>query len=163
MAGLTVREANKSDAAQVFEWRNDPWIVSLSAGRKTVTWQEHSNWFNSVIASEDHLVFILEIEGEGAGTVRLDRASASTAILNVYLLKDFTGRGFGVEAIKRATAACFDKWSDIEAVEAYVRAENNASLSAFSKAGFSRAPDENKDGGDEGDMLCLRFVRRGRE
>src|SRR5690349_23170939 len=105
---LRLRVAQMDDAQRVFVWRNDPWIISLSTSQRMVTWEEHLAWFRKVLATDRHLLLIIEIEeGLGIGTVRLDRVDALRATLTVYLLRDFTGQGLGVKAIMSGSARAF--------------------------------------------------------
>ena len=133
---IKLRIANKDDVQQVFMWRNDLWIVSLSSSQRQVNWEEHIAWFDSLLISNQHLVLIIEPTSTiGAGVVRLDKTDEYQARITIYLLKEFTGRGIGVEAIINACTEAFRLWS-IHNICAYIRSENRPSLSAFSKAGF---------------------------
>lgn len=136
---LRLRVAQMEDAQRVFVWRNDPWIISLSTSQRMVAWEEHLAWFRKVLATDRHLLLLIEIEeGLGIGTVRLDRVDALRATLTVYLLRDFTGQGLGVKAIMSGSARAFAQWP-VRSIHAYIRKENVRSCSAFSKAGFVSA------------------------
>lgn len=135
-AAITLRGATSEDREMLFQWRNDPWIVSLSTSRKTVAWDEHRQWFDGVLHNDDHLLFIVEtMDGIPAGTVRLDRLDKGTARVTVYLLRPFTDHGRGVAALREACGRAFGTWP-ITRVVAAVRHDNRRSLSAFAKAGF---------------------------
>lgn len=137
--GTTIlRHAVLEDAQCIFEWRNGPWIVSLSTSQRTVTLEEHRQWMQKILGSRQHLLFVIEPEaGLGAGTVRLERHK-SRAVITIYLLREFTGRGFGVRAIQEACVKAFACWP-VESIHACIRRNNQPSLSAFSKAGFAVA------------------------
>jgi len=134
--GITLRWADASDADLVFAWRNDPWIVSLSAGRKTVTAEEHARWFAATLASPDAALFIIVGNGEDAGTLRLDRAGEDRCFLTVYLMKPFVGRGWGSAAIAEGARRAFEIWPELQSVRASIRQNNAPSIAAFGKAGF---------------------------
>jgi RimJ/RimL family protein N-acetyltransferase len=138
-----LRLAEAADGSRVFAWRNDPWIVSLSTSRQTVTPEEHAAWFPSALDRARHLLFIIHAEdGEPAGTLRLDRNGEETAVLTVYLLRQHTGRGLGPRAITAACGEAFSRWSGLTRVIAHVRSDNQPSLKAFARAGFQPAPGE---------------------
>ena len=121
---------------RVFAWRNDPWIVSLSSSRHGVAWEEHAEWFRGVLADPRRLLLIGEDEdGVGAGTARLDLVDEERAVVTIYLLREFTGRGLGVQALVEACGRGFARWP-IRAIHAYIRGDNRPSRSAFTKAGF---------------------------
>jgi RimJ/RimL family protein N-acetyltransferase len=132
---IRLRPATLADARTVFTWRNDPWIVSLSASRATVGWEEHIAWYERVIHG-DHLLHIIESdEGAGMGCVRLDRSGAE-AVVTIYLLRPFVGKGIGVLALRQSCAEAFAHWPALRRIRALIRPDNVPSLRAFAKAGF---------------------------
>lgn len=139
MAGPVLRRAEESDREMIFGWRNDPWIVGLSAGRRAVTRAEHDEWFGRTVADPGALLFVVEAGGVPAGQVRLIRggeAGEGEAAISVYLLKEHTGRGLGAAAIAQGCAEAFAQWSALRRVRAQIRRDNAPSIRAFEKAGF---------------------------
>lgn len=133
---LTLRTAHRDDARQVFAWRNDPWIVSLGSSRRTVAWEEHRQWFDAVLADASRLLLIAQADGHNAGTVRIDQAGEDAAVITIYLMQQFTGRGLGVRAIDAACDCAFRQWPALTKILARIRADNTPSQKAFAKAGF---------------------------
>src|SRR5262245_37067142 len=69
-----LRPAEPSDIRSLFEWRNDPLIVSVSSSGQGVSWEEHERWFSSVLGSSEHLLYIVNSHhAVPVGMVRLDR------------------------------------------------------------------------------------------
>jgi SAM-dependent methyltransferase/RimJ/RimL family protein N-acetyltransferase len=132
-ANVTLRPATAGDCALVHSWRNDPFIVANSTSRREVPWDEHRRWFETVLGSPAHLILIVLVDGEAAGLARFERADGA-AVISVYLLQPFTGRGAGVEAISAASALCLGRWG--LPVHALVRGGNAGARRAFAKAGF---------------------------
>jgi RimJ/RimL family protein N-acetyltransferase len=160
---VRLRAAAPLDAAVVFEWRNDPWIVSLSTSRSIVSWPEHQAWFARMLDRSAHLMYIIHADavagseratnGDGAvlpqpvdaqraglgaacGTVRIDRGADGLATITIYLLRTHIGRGLGSAAIRLACAAAREAWPDLTRIQALIRADNAASLRSFDRAGF---------------------------
>jgi RimJ/RimL family protein N-acetyltransferase len=153
---IRLRAVTSDDAQQIFKWRNDAWIVSLSSSQRQVNWEEHIAWFHDVLASDRHLLLIIESkDGVGAGLVRLDRIDEYQARITIYLLKEFTGQGIGVYAIGKACAAGFSLWS-IHTINAHIRCDNRHSISAFSKAGFLIVESSNICPAEHCEMILLR-------
>jgi RimJ/RimL family protein N-acetyltransferase len=149
-----LRPAGPGDKQLVFSWRNDPEIIVLGTSRRSVTWEEHSGWFDKVLDQTRHLLFIIEtMDGTPAGTVRLDRLAEDNAEIAIYLLNPFTGKGLGTRAIQIASARAFEHWPPLTRIEALVRTENQRSLKAFSRAGFHS--DGEKPEGLDGHVLFL--------
>ena len=140
---LRLRLAKEDDVHTIFTWRNDPWVVSRSANRRGVTWEEHSKWFASVLDCKSHLLFIVQTNGcLSVGTARLDRAGNDVAILTIYLLEIYTGQGLGPRAIEAACREAFERWDWLDRILAYVHRDNEPSQKAFARSGFhGRPPD----------------------
>ena len=138
---IRLRPATASDCEKTFEWRNEPWIVSLSASQKRVERGEHEKWYQAALRSPTTLLFVIcDDDGQDMGTVRVEQESRARALITVYLLREFTGRSYGVAAIRQASNHAFEQWPYIDAIHALTLAINTPSISAFSKAGFSHCP-----------------------
>jgi RimJ/RimL family protein N-acetyltransferase len=132
-----LRRATEADRETVLGWRNDPWIVSLSATQSPVTREEHERWFGDVLGSPDRALWIIDDDtGVGLGIVRVDRATAREAFVTIYLQRAYTGRGIGRAALASACRQAFDAWPDLTALRAVIRADNEVSRRAFAHAGF---------------------------
>src|SRR6266851_5572697 len=135
MVGITLRPATLSDIEMIFDWRNDPFIVARSTSQKTVNWHEHVAWFESTLQNDSRLMFILQLDGKPIGQARFARIENNACVISIYLLKDYTGKGYGVEGIRRSCYAVLHRWSVLEII-ACVRLDNEAAKSAFLKASF---------------------------
>jgi RimJ/RimL family protein N-acetyltransferase len=134
---ISLRPATAADAKLIFEWRNDPVIVRLGSSQREVTWNEHEEWFSQSITSGKRHIFIVERDGVPIGQVRFDLVERSECVISVCLATEFTGHGWGIEAISAGCELIFEAWP-IYAVVASVRADNEVGQSAFRKAGFAQ-------------------------
>jgi RimJ/RimL family protein N-acetyltransferase len=135
VTAISLRAATAADAKMIFGWRNDPVIVRMGSSQRPVTWAEHEEWFSQSITSGKRRIFIVEKDGLAIGQVRFDLVANSECVISAYLLAQFTGRGWGVEAMRSACEMIFEIWP-IQLVSACVRAENKAVQSALGKVGF---------------------------
>ncbi len=135
-----LRRATRQDRERTFEWRNEPWFVSQSPSGKQIDWEDHAAWFSEVLDTELHLLSIVESQdGTGMGTVRLDKTGIDRAIIAISLLRPYVGKGLGVAVLGAACAAGFAHWPWLAFLHAYIRKDNQRSLRAFAKAGFTPA------------------------
>jgi RimJ/RimL family protein N-acetyltransferase len=135
MAKVSLRPADRHDEQMIFGWRNDPWIVERGISRKTVTFEEHRNWFENVLKDSNVRLFIIEHDDEPIGQVRVHRLNPEEGEITAYLTRENTGRGLGVEAIRQGCATAFETWA-LRRIFARVLSGNAQSLRAFEKAGF---------------------------
>ena len=92
-SGIVIRKANADDSPKLFAWRNHPSIRSVSRNTDPITWENHQNWFATVISSQDRVLLIGEIGEEPVGVVRFDRQE-DNAEVSIYLVPyNQTGQG----------------------------------------------------------------------
>lgn len=132
---ISLRPATMDDREMVFRWRNDPFILAHGSLHRGVSWEEHDRWFEGTILERDRKMFIVLQQSIPIGQIRFDREDRRDCIVSVYLLEAFTGRGWGVQAIRIGCALVFQAW-DVERVIACVRTDNPGGRSSFRKAGF---------------------------
>ena len=138
---IHLRLAELSDMELIFSWRNDPFILTRGSLQRAVLWDEHQTWFTSFLADPNCRMFIAEMDGKAAGQIRFHGVMGESAEVSLYLLKQFTGRGLGVMALRQACWKIFSI-TLIKQVIAFVRDDNNISRRAFTKAGFTFAVTE---------------------
>lgn len=147
---LFLRPAQMGDREMIFLWRNDPWIVAKGTLNRQVSREEHEKWFSKVLLRDCVLMNIIELDGKPVGQIRFSKQDGGVWEISLYLLKEYTGQGFGVEAIRRG---CRDLFSSRKAdvILAHVLEKNEASSKAFVKAGFQkRLPRNSLNQGIEG-------------
>ncbi|MCL4818317.1 MAG: GNAT family N-acetyltransferase [Vicinamibacteria bacterium] len=149
---VALRRARVEDAALVFRWRNDPFILARSSSQRPVGWDEHVAWIGRTLGNPARLVLIAEVDGVPAGQVRFELLKAGEAVVSAYLVEAFTGRGLGVEAIRAGVVEAARRWGPLTVV-AWVRSDNPAGRKAFERAGFG--PCERPDTPAQHECLAL--------
>jgi RimJ/RimL family protein N-acetyltransferase len=132
---IWLRPAVFKDVKMVFEWRSDPFIVKHGSSQQAVRWQEHLEWFKKTVKGDIRKMFIIEKDEHPIGQVRFDRLDEERCIISIYLLQEFTNKGYGVEAIYHGCLEIFKLWN-VQKVIACVRFDNLRAKSAFLKAKF---------------------------
>jgi UDP-2,4-diacetamido-2,4,6-trideoxy-beta-L-altropyranose hydrolase len=132
---ISLRPATLDDQDMVFRWRNDPFILTHGSSCREVNQEEHQRWFAETVVGHRRKMFIVLKHANPIGQVRFDRENQQDCVISVYLLREFTGRGWGVQAIRMGCASVFHVWN-VERVIACVRLDNHAGRLAFLKAGF---------------------------
>jgi LmbE family N-acetylglucosaminyl deacetylase/RimJ/RimL family protein N-acetyltransferase len=134
---IHLRLATVDDTERLLQWRNQPFYWKNSTTQTTVTREEHQAWCARALNNPDHLIFIVMQGSEPIGQVRFDRRD-EMAVISVYLVEERTGRGLGIEAIRRGTQAAFKEWN-ISKVVACVRQDNLHATRAFAKSGYTES------------------------
>jgi RimJ/RimL family protein N-acetyltransferase len=134
---ISLRLATLNDEDMVFRWRNDPFILSRGSANRAVSQEEHQIWFKETILGSSRKMFIVLWQDHPIGQVRFDRENKQECVVSAYLLEEFIGRGWGVQAICKGCAEVFRAW-EVERIVACVRVDNPKGHSAFLKAGFKQ-------------------------
>lgn len=131
-----LRRAVFTDADFLLELRNDPTVRAASFASDVVTPDGHLKWFREKLTSAEHLILIGEVDGDPVGQVRIDRKTSQEAEINIALIANFRGHGYGREMLQKAAAIAFSHYSELERLLAHIKPENPASAKSFSNAGY---------------------------
>jgi perosamine synthetase len=134
----TLRPACADDEEMIYRWRNLPEIIELGLSRSAVGREEHGIWFRETLRSLDRELFVIEVGGQAAGTVRYDFDVLGQAEISIYLVPSYTGRGFGTQALAQSLPETFVK-RHVRTIRATVRRGNERSLAFFHSLGFREA------------------------
>jgi UDP-2,4-diacetamido-2,4,6-trideoxy-beta-L-altropyranose hydrolase len=133
--GLRLRPVREDDCGRLWQWANDPLVRQVSFSSQTIPWDQHVRWFQSRLADSTEMFLIVEdAENRPLGQIRytlgIERAEVS-----ITMDPDFRGKGFGSAALSMATTEVFRKTGTV-AVDAWIKAGNQASMNAFVRAGY---------------------------
>jgi len=127
---ITLRRASLEDAPLIWRWRNEPGVREVSFQTDWIPWDHHEAWFRNRLADTQTEIWIVQNDqGLPMGQVRFDLDSEGP-VISVVMDAAVRGRGWGSRVIKLAT----DRYKD--AVHAYIKPGNEASVRAFEKAGY---------------------------
>jgi len=135
----SIRIATISDADLLLIWRNDPNVRKFSKSTGLISQKEHIVWLeNRLKRFKDEPLFILDIEGDLAGTARLDLLQKVEKSFEVSILVDPKFQGFGYGKI------LLDQICDYaignlhaESIVAVIHIYNSKSVKLFQSSGFN--------------------------
>ena len=131
--GVSVRPAVLRDVKTIFIWRNLQEIVQLSQSQRTVTWEEHVDWFALALKNSQHSIYIIDYHGKNVGLCRFER-NMKCCELTIYLIPGQYHKGIGTTAIN----VCMqNESSKCSKFRAKIRQDNYRSRRFFEKNGFS--------------------------
>ncbi len=137
LSGLDLRRAVESDCAVFWEWANDPEARAASFRSRTISWEEHSEWFRAKLADQNAVLYTAtNRSGVPMGEVRY-QMEGKRAVLSISLGSRYRGCGWGQKILAVATERLFEE-SQADFIDAYVKPSNEASLKLFAGAGFLR-------------------------
>ena len=152
LSDLELRRTVESDCDVFWEWANDPEARAASFHHEPISWEDHVKWFRAKLSDPKAVLFTATNQaGIPVGQVRY-QIEGKRAVLSVSLGQRFRGCGWGRKILGIATERLFQE-SEVEAIDAYVKPANDASLKLFARAGFQRLPTKRIEGQE-----AVRFV-----
>jgi len=131
----SLRRASAEDVEEIFRLANDPVVRSSSFSPEPISLEDHVAWYSNRLISENTVIYVLEVAGMVAASIRFDR-NGSEAEIDVVVHPAFRGKGFGRWILTESVSLAAETLS-VGKVVATVFENNIASLGCFSKAGFS--------------------------
>jgi UDP-2,4-diacetamido-2,4,6-trideoxy-beta-L-altropyranose hydrolase len=139
--GFFLRPATAGDRRLLWEWANDPAVRSSSFSPSSIPWETHQAWFADKLRQEKCLILIAEDEeGSPVGQIRFDARPDGDFEIDVSVAPNRRGQGLGEVLIRRGVQTVLREKRCL-GVHAFVKPENEPSLNAFAKAGFTRIGD----------------------
>jgi spore coat polysaccharide biosynthesis protein SpsF len=136
------------DAERLLAWRNDRRTVEFSRSGRAVDPEEHRLWLANRLARATPWMWIAEARGEPVGHVRVDDTDGVPTV-SIVVAPEHRREGHA-PAILQSLMALVPDDVEVESLDAVVHRENEASLRAFTRAGFSPVA-------DNGPWLVLRW------
>lgn len=124
------------DLEILFDWANDPLVRANSFSTKSITIDEHRNWFRTKL-STCPFWYVFELGHLPIGMIRFDKVDQNkTFLLNYLLTPDARGRGFGRKIISMGIDEIKNSIHESIKVIGIVKNGNLASRKTFLSLGF---------------------------
>ena len=131
---LEIREANESDAKLIFNWSNDPLVRAQSFQPNIIEFENHKNWFNKKLQSDNSLLLISEVDEKNIGLVRFE-VENDKCIIGILVDEKFRGKGYASLMLINSSSYYFNRFST--PIYAHIKESNTSSIRCFEKAGYT--------------------------
>ena len=136
LEGLLLRVAGPADGERIWRWRNAPAARAASRATDEIPLDDHLDWYGRAIANPRRVMLIGQAAGAAFGMVRFDEVGENVWEVSIALDPSRTGRGLGTRLLRRA-CAWLEADRPVRTYRAAARETNVASLTVFSRCGFS--------------------------
>ncbi|MHB9140344.1 MAG: GNAT family N-acetyltransferase [Paludibacter sp.] len=131
---ITIRNININDKEITFEWTNDKITRDNSFNSQSITFEEHSAWFERKLNDKNATYFICEVENKPASIVRFDKADEKV-VIGITIAPAFRGKKLAALFLQKSCIKYLDE-TNADHIYAYIKKNNKASIKSFEKAGF---------------------------
>lgn len=133
---ISICPVMESDCELIWKWANDPEVRSSAFSSDFIPFEDHRDWFYSKIRNPQCFQFIgYNGNSQPIGQIRFDAVGDGEFEVDVSVDKDFRGREYGVQLIKKGIYELLQH-SNVKIVHSYVKSSKHASKNTFIKADF---------------------------
>jgi UDP-2,4-diacetamido-2,4,6-trideoxy-beta-L-altropyranose hydrolase len=133
---LTLRRVSEADCRLIWEWDNDSEVRAVSFSSDPIPWESHVRWYEAKWRDPNCFFYIAtNSSGNPFGQIRFDIIEYG-GMVSVSVAHAMRGKGYGSALITLGVEKFFAE-SSANVVHAYIRTDNQTSVRAFEKAGFS--------------------------
>ncbi|MFU0784417.1 MAG: N-acetyltransferase domain-containing protein [Thermoanaerobacterium thermosaccharolyticum] len=141
---LYLRKATLEDCDLLFNWANDDIVRKNAFNTDTIKFEDHIVWFNNKIHSNNCFIFILCLDKDPIGQIRID-IEEKCGIISYSIDKNYRFNGYGSTLLSMLEDAIIDIHINIVRLIGKVKYDNVASQKAFKKNGYQK-------------ILCEKYV-----
>jgi len=132
---MKIRPADLSDLQNIFEWRNDETSRSLFHSSGTVTFNEHTDWYQRSLKNPHRKIYIGLISSLKVGVVRFDfDVDLGQTEVSINLNPQLRGNGYGFTLLSKSISLY--ELNNGTTLKATIKKGNSASLKIFNKCNF---------------------------
>jgi len=132
---VTIKHAQPSDMAALFEWRNHPDVRRNSFNSSPLAPHEHEEWFKRKLKDPNCYIYMACIGDDKVGSIRFEDIGEAIKT-SVLLNPAYCGRGLGSKVITVGTEMFIHDRQTVKPIVAEIKSSNKPSIKAFEKAGF---------------------------
>jgi UDP-2,4-diacetamido-2,4,6-trideoxy-beta-L-altropyranose hydrolase len=138
---IQLDKVTERDARILWEWANDPATRENSFDSAPIPWQIHECWHQAKLRDPACTFLMASTQELGKiGVVRFDQRD-SEATISVSLAPSARGKGYGSKVIQSACQRFLIEAPSVEAVHAWIKPTNQASIRAFERVHFQHHAD----------------------
>ena len=132
---IYLRDATEKDRELLFQWANDVEVRKNSFSSEKISYEEHCEWFTTMMKDESCVQWILQVDETPVGQIRLE-LNGKNAEINYSICRERRGEGFGTLLLNLVLLQVKQKFPNIKTLVAKVKPTNIASLKAFESSGY---------------------------
>ncbi len=127
----SLRMASHVDCDLIYKWVNDDQVRSNSIDTSIIHYDNHLEWFNSKLMTNDSKIFVMNFFAIPVGQIRFEK-KGNYWLIDYSIDKSYRGKGFGQVLIELGLL----KFPSTTNFIAQVKDHNLPSIKVFEKLGF---------------------------
>jgi UDP-2,4-diacetamido-2,4,6-trideoxy-beta-L-altropyranose hydrolase len=133
-----LKPAKRTDSSYIYGLQIKPNVRQFFRNPSSPSLPEHEKWFDEIINSDNHVLFIICFGGINVGMLRVDALLSEALEISIIIDPQFSGKGLGKRTINELLLILPSR-----KIKAVIHSENLASKYLFEKSGFIFQASEN--------------------
>ena len=132
---IILRSVCREDQDNIYTWRNHENNRRFATDPSPISYDKHRKWFNNLLNDNNKALLIAEYNNDAIGVLRFD-VMGNEALVSIYLVPGFHGKGWGSEVIHAGLEWIKINRPEIVKITANIKPQNTVSIKVFEQAGF---------------------------
>lgn len=99
---VIIRPITYEDKDILFEWANDELCRRNSFNTNMISYDEHCQWFEKKMKTDDCKMYIIEVDEKSVGQIRLEKRDGNEIEIGYFIESQYRGRGYGKKLLEFA-------------------------------------------------------------
>ena len=130
---ISIRKSTKKDGILMFDWRNEKAVRIQSFDNSEIKLDNHLNWYETKLKDPNFIFYILEIEKEPLGLIRIE-IEKNNSTIGISIDENYRGKGFSSKALFIGCEEYFK--IEKKPIFAFIKKTNIFSIKTFKSVGF---------------------------
>ena len=138
---ISLRSGTLEDAKALHDWTNDPATRAASFSSDPIPWEGHLKWYKAQLNSTEVTLLIIESCSNKLGVVRFNKNAEADgeSVISISLAPECRSLGLAPLILRKAADYFFEIYPQ-QAITAWIKPENIASVKTFIRANYSDYP-----------------------
>lgn len=133
-----LKHACRKECDLLFNWANEISARENSFNGNEINYDEHVNWFDNKLNSNNSVIFLFFYNNIPIGQVRTDIENKA-GIISYSLDENYRGQGLSIEMLRLLESSVNN---DVNKLIGYVKFSNTSSQKIFEKLGYVKSVNE---------------------
>lgn len=130
-----LRKVTVEDMDLLYRWANDSTVRNNAFSTEPISYENHQKWFTERMEDPDTVMFLLMVEEEPVGQIRVTLVG-ERALIDYSVAEEYRGKGYGKRMLALLEAVMKEFYPEIKCLVAQVKAGNDPSRNVFLKNDF---------------------------
>lgn len=143
---LRLRPVSHQDCKLIWQWSNEPTTRKASFQTASISWEDHTQWFQQKLQDSDCYFWIaVNKQEQPIGQIRLEAVSSQVAQISISVDTEYRQNGLGSHLLTLAVQA-FLSQTQFLSISAWIKSDNLGSCRMFEKVDFIKIGSEYREG-----------------